>query len=109
MSTASYLPSTVDRVPNNTADEYNQRIRQDMERRVAHYGRLGAAAIDRRLQAEGGAVFVHQLFGRILRPAVERAGAVHRQVLGHALRRDAGGAGVFPGEARGLLAPGLRL
>lgn len=49
MSTASYLPSTVDRVPHNTADEYNQRIRADMERRVAHYGRLGAAAIDRRL------------------------------------------------------------
>jgi hypothetical protein len=49
MSTASYLPSTVHRVPNNTADEHNQRIRQEMERRVAHYGRLGRAAIDRRL------------------------------------------------------------
>ena len=49
MSTASYFPSTVDRVPQNTADEYNQRIRAEMERRVAHYGRLGRAAIDQRL------------------------------------------------------------
>ena len=49
MSTASYFPSTVDRVPDNTADEYNQRIRQAMERRVSHYGRMGRAAIDRRL------------------------------------------------------------
>jgi hypothetical protein len=44
------MPSTVDRVPCNTPDEYNQRIREEMERRVAHYGRLGTAAIDRRLQ-----------------------------------------------------------
>ena len=52
MSTTSYLPSTVDRVPDNTADEYNQQIREDMERRVAHYGRLGRAAIERRLAVE---------------------------------------------------------
>lgn len=49
MSTASYFPSTADRVPLNTADEYNERIRADMERRVAHYSRLGPAAIERRL------------------------------------------------------------
>lgn len=49
MSTASYFPSTADRVPLNTADEHNRRIRTDMERRVAHYGRMGRAAIDKRL------------------------------------------------------------
>jgi hypothetical protein len=49
MSTANYLPSTVDRVPENTACEYNQRIRQQTEQRVAHYARQGRAAIQQRL------------------------------------------------------------
>jgi hypothetical protein len=49
MSTASYLPSTVDRVPDNTACEYNERIRQQTEQRVAHYARQGRAAIQQRL------------------------------------------------------------
>lgn len=49
MSTASYIPSTVDRVPDNTACEYNERIRQETERRVGQYARLGRAAIDQRL------------------------------------------------------------
>jgi hypothetical protein len=44
------LPTTVDRVPINTADIYNERIRQDAERRVAQCARLGRAAIDQRLQ-----------------------------------------------------------
>lgn len=43
------LPTTTDRVPNNTADIYNERIRQDAERRVAQCARLGRAAIDKRL------------------------------------------------------------
>jgi F0F1-type ATP synthase assembly protein I len=43
------IPSTVDRVPLNTADVYNERIRQDAERRVAQCARLGRAAIDKRL------------------------------------------------------------
>lgn len=49
MSTASYFPSTVDRVPDNTACEYNERIRRQTEQCVAHYARQGPAAIDRRL------------------------------------------------------------
>jgi hypothetical protein len=43
------MPSTVDRVPINTADIYNERIRQDAERRVAQCARLGRSAIDQRL------------------------------------------------------------
>lgn len=50
MSTASYIPSTVHRVPENTACEYNEQIRQQTERRVAHYARMGRAAIDQRLE-----------------------------------------------------------
>lgn len=49
-SLCSMIPSTVDRVSNNTADEYNERIRAATERRVAQLARLGHAAIDRRLQ-----------------------------------------------------------
>lgn len=44
------IPSTVDRVPLNTADIYNEHIRQDAERRVAQCARLGKAAIDKRLE-----------------------------------------------------------
>jgi hypothetical protein len=47
---AGILPSTSERVPINTADIYNERIRQDAERRVAQCARLGHSAIDRRLQ-----------------------------------------------------------
>ncbi len=49
MSSASIFPSTVNRVPDNTACEYNERIRQQTEQRVAQYARLGRAAIDQRL------------------------------------------------------------
>jgi F0F1-type ATP synthase assembly protein I len=49
MSSTSIFPSTVDRVPDNTACEYNERIRQQTEQRVAHYARQGRAAIDQRL------------------------------------------------------------
>ncbi|WP_254512952.1 YgaP family membrane protein [Anatilimnocola floriformis] len=50
MSTSSIFPSTVDRVPANTADEYNQRIQQQTEERVAQLARQGRAAIDQRLE-----------------------------------------------------------
>ena len=46
MSSTSIFPSTVDRVPDNTACEYNERIRQQTEQRVAHYARQGRAGPD---------------------------------------------------------------
>ena len=49
MATASLFPSTVDRVPANTACEYNERIRQQTEERVARIARQGRAAINQRL------------------------------------------------------------
>lgn len=44
------LPSTADRVPNNTSNVVNQQIRRQTERNVAHYAAAGNWAIDRRLQ-----------------------------------------------------------
>jgi hypothetical protein len=46
----SMLPSTVDRVPVHTAEEINEQIRRQTEASIAHYGRAGNAAIDRRLK-----------------------------------------------------------
>ncbi|WP_425618255.1 hypothetical protein NA78x_001957 [Anatilimnocola sp. NA78] len=44
------IPSTVDRVPANTADEYNERISQQTKERVSRIARQGRAAIDGRLR-----------------------------------------------------------
>ncbi len=44
------LPSTADRVPDNTSNVVNQEIRRQTERNVAHYAAAGNWAIDRRLQ-----------------------------------------------------------
>jgi hypothetical protein len=44
------LPTTVDRVPQATAEEYNLRIRQEMEDRLARIERSGPAAIEKRLE-----------------------------------------------------------
>lgn len=49
MATSSIFPSTVDRVPINTACEYNERIKQQTDERVARLARQGRAAIDQRL------------------------------------------------------------
>lgn len=43
------LPSTVDRVPRNTAPHVNARIRRQIEENVARYAAEGRASIDRRL------------------------------------------------------------
>ncbi len=43
------IPSTVDRVPNQTSDKINEEIRRQTWRSLAHYGSAGPAAIDRRL------------------------------------------------------------
>jgi hypothetical protein len=43
------LPSTTDRVPQNTAESVNERIRMEAETRVAQCAAAGPAAIDRRL------------------------------------------------------------
>ena len=44
------LPSTVERVRSNTADNVNQRISQQTIASVSHHGRGGADAIERRLR-----------------------------------------------------------
>jgi hypothetical protein len=44
------IPSTVDRVPLNTAACVNEQIRQQTEQNVAQYGSRGRAAIDDRLR-----------------------------------------------------------
>jgi len=44
------LPSTVDRLPEHTAEHVNQRIRREMEERVARIGAAGPRAIARRLE-----------------------------------------------------------
>ncbi|QDU25948.1 hypothetical protein ETAA8_10200 [Anatilimnocola aggregata] len=44
------LPTTVDRVPANTADEYNERICLQTKQRVAEIARQGRAAIEGRLK-----------------------------------------------------------
>ena len=43
------LPTTVARVPNQTADHVNQRIREETEHRVTQLKEAGPAAISRRL------------------------------------------------------------
>jgi hypothetical protein len=43
------LPDTKDRVPQNTAEELNQRIRQQTERNIMQYACAGPEAIERRL------------------------------------------------------------
>lgn len=43
------IPSTVDRVPNQTSDKINEQIRRQTWRSLAHYGSAGPEAIDRRL------------------------------------------------------------
>ena len=43
------LPTTVDRVRQNTCAEWNARIQRQTEENVAAYARRGGAAIDRRL------------------------------------------------------------
>ena len=44
------LPSTVDRVPDHTAEHINERIRRQMEERVARIAAAGSEAIARRLE-----------------------------------------------------------
>ncbi len=44
------LPSTVERVPRHTREEYNEAIRRRTEDNVARYASAGPAAIDRRLE-----------------------------------------------------------
>jgi hypothetical protein len=44
------LPSTVDRVPEHTAERVNERIRRQMEERVARVAAAGPDAIARRLR-----------------------------------------------------------
>ena len=44
------IPSTVDRVPLNTAESVNEQIRQRTDRSVAHHKAAGSAAIRRRLR-----------------------------------------------------------
>jgi hypothetical protein len=44
------LPTTVDRVPNQTNQEINDRIRRQTEQRIAKLKHAGAVAIERRLQ-----------------------------------------------------------
>jgi hypothetical protein len=43
------IPSTVERVPQHTADQVNKEIRRQTEERVAQYAEAGREAIDRRL------------------------------------------------------------
>jgi hypothetical protein len=43
------IPSTVERVPQHTAEHVNERIRRATEERVARIGAAGRGAIDRRL------------------------------------------------------------
>ncbi len=43
------IPSTVERVPQHTAEHVNEQIRRDTEERVAHCAAAGREAIDRRL------------------------------------------------------------
>ena len=43
------LPSTVERVPEHTADEVNDRIRRETDERIARYRETGPRAIRRRL------------------------------------------------------------
>jgi hypothetical protein len=43
------LPDTKERVPQNTAEEINQRIRQQTERNILQYACAGPPAIERRL------------------------------------------------------------
>src|SRR5581483_3581698 len=43
------LPSTVERVPQHTREEYNEAIRRQTEERVARIAAAGPEAIDRRL------------------------------------------------------------
>ena len=44
------LPSTVDRVPEHTAESVNERIRRQMEERVARVADAGPEAVARRLE-----------------------------------------------------------
>ena len=44
------LPSTVDRVPDHTAEHVNEQIRRRMEERVARVAAAGPAAVARRLE-----------------------------------------------------------
>ncbi len=43
------LPSTIDRVPRNTAEEINDRIRRQTEANVARCAAAGPRAVERRL------------------------------------------------------------
>jgi len=43
------LPSTVERVPEHTAEEVNERIRRETDERIARYREAGPRAIRRRL------------------------------------------------------------
>jgi hypothetical protein len=45
------IPSTVERVPQHTAEHVNERIRRETEERVARIAAAGGEAIDRRLAA----------------------------------------------------------
>jgi hypothetical protein len=44
------VASTVERVPQHTAEHINRRIQEETEENIARYAALGPAAIDRRLQ-----------------------------------------------------------
>jgi hypothetical protein len=50
MGLVEKLPPTVERVEQNTADEVNERIRREMEERVAHYGGASRETITARLR-----------------------------------------------------------
>ena len=43
------LPSTVERVPVHTSEEFNEEIRRQTEKNIAQYADAGPAAIERRL------------------------------------------------------------
>ncbi len=43
------LPATTERVPLNTSEEHNERIRQRTEHSVSHHGHAGTPSIERRL------------------------------------------------------------
>jgi hypothetical protein len=56
------LPSTADRVPLHTADEYNEAIRRTTEENVARHAAAGPEAIEQRLRELDG---VWQIFGMV--------------------------------------------
>ncbi len=81
-------------------------VREDALVDLAHLPRPGddAAAVDHRGHAEAGPVLLDQQLGGELGGAVEGAGAVEREVLGDARRRDPGDR-LLGGDLEAGLAP----